>query len=203
MAALTTATEDDGDPSLETARRDLQAAMATRDALEAEASAITSELESPGPSGGPAMGVKTPLVDSEGFPRADVDVHRARHLRHRLACIQTDHKAAMKTIERLLPVVLAPRDDQESHQAPGRIFARITQVRAGSPASRAGLRVDDAVVAFGDAVDLADLKAWTVSHVNVEFPVVVDRGGHRVNLRVMPQAWAGEGLLGCVFVPAT
>jgi hypothetical protein len=32
-------------------------------------------------------GLKGNLVDREGFPRADVDVHEVRNLRHRLACV--------------------------------------------------------------------------------------------------------------------
>ena len=41
-----------------------------------------------------------PLVDAEGFPRADVDVHATRTARHRLACLNTDHKALMEEIEK-------------------------------------------------------------------------------------------------------
>ena len=48
------------------------------------------------------MGIDTPLVDAEGYPRNDVDVHRARELRHRLAVIRTDHKVLMKEIEKEL-----------------------------------------------------------------------------------------------------
>jgi len=44
-------------------------------------------------------GVATPLVDSEGFPRADVDVHATRTLRNRMAVLNTDHKALMVRIE--------------------------------------------------------------------------------------------------------
>ena len=46
------------------------------------------------------MGIDTPLVDSEGFPRADIDVFRARTLRKRFIEIQNDYKALQKKIER-------------------------------------------------------------------------------------------------------
>jgi 26S proteasome non-ATPase regulatory subunit 9 len=39
------------------------------------------------------------LVDSEGFPRADLDVHNIRIDRNRLATLQNDHKRIMKQIE--------------------------------------------------------------------------------------------------------
>jgi 26S proteasome non-ATPase regulatory subunit 9 len=46
------------------------------------------------------MGIHTPLVDNEGYPRADIDVFRARTLRRRFIEIQNDHKALMGRIER-------------------------------------------------------------------------------------------------------
>ena len=67
--------------------------------LEAEIQAIADELT----SGHNAPGLKGPLVDAEGFPRADIDVYRVRHQRHNFACLQTDHKTTMAAIEQLLP----------------------------------------------------------------------------------------------------
>ena len=71
-----------------------------RAALEEEQAAIVSELLSPGPAGAAPMGIDTPLVDPEGFPRADVDVYRARHARHRLACIKNDIAALNSQLEK-------------------------------------------------------------------------------------------------------
>ena len=42
------------------------------------------------------------LARAQGFPRADIDVYNARQKRHRLACIQTDHKALMAQVEAAL-----------------------------------------------------------------------------------------------------
>lgn len=174
-------------------RRSLDEAIKRRDDLEAEADAITSELELHG-------GVKAPLVDSEGFPRADIDVYRARHLRHRLACIQTDHKAVMKKIEELLPLVLAPQETKEAKEAK-EAFAKVADVREGSPAHRAGFRVGDRLIEYGDARNLDGLKAWTLAHLNTSFPVVVDRDGAQLSLDLTPQPWQGDGVVGCHFVP--
>ena len=66
--------------------------------LEEESSAITDELTN-SVDGKKPMGVTTPLVDEEGFPRADIDVYRARHLRKRLNEIRYDHSNIMKKIE--------------------------------------------------------------------------------------------------------
>lgn len=50
-------------------------------------------------SQGPPIGIDAPLVDAEGYPRADIDVYRARTLRRRFKEIQTDHRALEKRIE--------------------------------------------------------------------------------------------------------
>lgn len=63
---------------------------------------VGQELEAPGPNGAPPAGIRTPLVDEEGFPRADIDVYNVRHKRHQLALLRTDHSAIMKQIEGLL-----------------------------------------------------------------------------------------------------
>ena len=53
-------------------------------AIEAEIAAIQEELQTmPG-----KPGLKGNLVDKEGFPRADVDVHNVRIKRNRLAYVQ-------------------------------------------------------------------------------------------------------------------
>mmetsp|Transcript_20256 Transcript_20256/g.61480 ORF Transcript_20256/g.61480 Transcript_20256/m.61480 type:complete len:134 (-) Transcript_20256:1666-2067(-) len=73
-------------------REQLSDLMERRSALEEEVSGIVAELQSPGPGGAPAAGLDAPLVDREGFPRADIDVYRVTHQRQRLAFIRTDHK---------------------------------------------------------------------------------------------------------------
>jgi Nas2 N_terminal domain len=73
-----------------------------RKSLEMEGEAIISELMAKPESGGEPMGIDTPLVDPEGYPRADIDVYRARDLRHRFNMIKTDRKELMKQIDTLL-----------------------------------------------------------------------------------------------------
>ena len=51
------------------------------------------------PHQGPPIGIDTPLVDSEGYPRGDIDVFRARTLRKRFIEIQNDHKSLTRKIE--------------------------------------------------------------------------------------------------------
>lgn len=81
--------------------------------LEAEAEGIKSELVSTG------AGVSDPLVDREGFPRADIDVYRVRELRQRLAVINTDHKDMMKQIEAaVLRGTQTTLDEEEARKRP-------------------------------------------------------------------------------------
>ncbi|KAG1697472.1 hypothetical protein DVH05_016344 [Phytophthora capsici] len=84
-----------------------EAAVQAKQAIEEEIDAVVAELTSGG-----SPGVKGPLVDAEGFPRADIDVYRVRQLRHTLALKQTDHQLIMKKIELLLPKVFEAKSSQ-------------------------------------------------------------------------------------------
>ena len=77
-----------------------------RQALEIEAKAITDELTQPSIDNDGRrtlpMGIDTPLVDADGYPRSDIDIYRAKGLRKRLNEIRYDHKSIMKQIETAL-----------------------------------------------------------------------------------------------------
>ena len=68
-----------------------------RRAMETEIVELCEILEQPG-----MPGLKGKLVDSEGFPRADCDLHQVQSMRGRIACLNTDLSAKMKVIEGLL-----------------------------------------------------------------------------------------------------
>ena len=67
--------------------------MTRKDRAEEEISALTQVLDSMG------VGRHGPLVDREGFPRADLDLFKVREHRQRISVLQTDHKAIMREIE--------------------------------------------------------------------------------------------------------
>lgn len=54
----------------------------------------------------------SPLVDPEGFPRADIDVYTVRLARAAIVRLRNDHRAVVEEMGRLLQVVYAPRDGQ-------------------------------------------------------------------------------------------
>lgn len=70
--------------------------------MEHEADAIFLELTTPPGEGVEPMGIETPLVDPDGYPRGDIDVYRCRTLRGRFRELKTDHKEITNKIEALL-----------------------------------------------------------------------------------------------------
>mmetsp|Transcript_9145 Transcript_9145/g.13355 ORF Transcript_9145/g.13355 Transcript_9145/m.13355 type:complete len:250 (-) Transcript_9145:472-1221(-) len=78
-------------------REQVKRLMNNRDAVEAEIEALTSSLTADG-----MPGISGPLVDREGYPLADVNVHQVREWRQKLIQLHNDHKAITDQIERAL-----------------------------------------------------------------------------------------------------
>mmetsp|Transcript_62651 Transcript_62651/g.149447 ORF Transcript_62651/g.149447 Transcript_62651/m.149447 type:complete len:217 (-) Transcript_62651:153-803(-) len=144
---------------------EMKGLMVEREALESEIKTLTEFLTEDG-----MPGLDGPLVDKEGFPRADLDVYAIRNARNRLACAQTDHKEVMKKLEQALfalhsnsrvdvprpvaaPSTTAAAESSAELGAAQAIvmepFALIDEVSEGSPAAESGLRVGDRVCSFG------------------------------------------------------
>lgn len=83
-------------------RKTLASLDMKKKSLESEGEAIISELTSKTDGGGEPMGMNTPLVDRDGYPRSDIDIFRARTLRRRLAEIKTDRSTMLVDIEKKL-----------------------------------------------------------------------------------------------------
>lgn len=201
--------------------------------IEAELDGLVEFLTSPG-----MPGLSGPLVDQEGYPRADCDVYAVRHARHRIAVLKTDYAEVCREIENALEQlhaasrVAVPRRPaptsgrrqpgslseevtngispaKEKPAPTGPAFGIIDAVSEGSPAEACGLRVGDAVVAFGP-VSLAQCGSTTQcfehlprhviegQHVEVR---VIRESGSAVDISLVPRQWAGRGLLGCHLKP--
>mmetsp|Transcript_108984 Transcript_108984/g.172160 ORF Transcript_108984/g.172160 Transcript_108984/m.172160 type:complete len:216 (+) Transcript_108984:80-727(+) len=147
-----------------------------KQALEAELKSLEEYLNETG------LGLKGPLIDEEGFPRADIDIYAIRKARNRFACAQTDHVEVMKKIEAALfslhsesrvavprekVATLAPAEEDVDMveatppQLPSPPFALIDEVSNDSPAQEAGLAIGDLVLRFGHVCrqDTGDLNA--------------------------------------------
>jgi len=142
--------------------------MATKAQIEAEVVAIHDELGDLGPHGN--------LMTPDGFPRADIDIMHIRAIRHRLACLQTDHMAVMKQIEELLPLVFEVRRQRKelraktsAREAAAPVSAtqqpRAPAAAGSSPVQPASFaRTDNAVrvLAKGQAGGIGQLPAMTL-----------------------------------------
>ncbi|CAM9176381.1 unnamed protein product [Phaeothamnion confervicola] len=187
-----------------------------RRALEAEADAIGRELNGPGPDGLPPIGLRTPLVDRDGFPLAGYDVYRIRHLRHRLSCIQTDHKEIMARVEGLLHAIHERQRQNTETERPSLLessatpamnggpimngvmngatglshhtepFCRVNEVWNGSPAAAARLRAGDLLVDFGS------VHAGNHGNLSAIVPVISDNVGREIAVRVLRGGAGGE-----------
>ncbi|XP_041968236.1 26S proteasome non-ATPase regulatory subunit 9 [Aricia agestis] len=172
------------------------------------------------------VGMQDSLTDSEGFPRNDIDVYKVRHARHRIICLQNDHKNIMKQIEQGLGDVHAgflgsttsngastsqltytnghSRDITISNgsDAHEHTFAVVGFVQEGSPADLSGLCENDNIIQFGSVTannfsDITQVHNVVMHSVGQPIQVKVRRGTHILCMTVTPRPWGQPGLLGC------
>ncbi|CAH1161491.1 unnamed protein product [Phyllotreta striolata] len=161
------------------------------------------------------VGMKDPLVDSEGFPSNKIDVYQVRHARHRIICLQNDHKKIMKDIENglqgyygttsLEPACERPtpmdtaQAETITYTAP---FAKITFVSDNSPAYYAGFEANDELVEFGSVnstnfKNITDIATVVQHSEGNQLNVRLKRGSRTFVVQLVPRKWMGRGLLGC------
>ncbi|XP_017001300.1 26S proteasome non-ATPase regulatory subunit 9 [Drosophila takahashii] len=175
------------------------------------------------------VGMSGPLVDSEGFPRNDIDIYQVRQARQTIICLQNDHKELMNQIQTLLNqyhseiattdpelVNRASALDLDSDRSPGganiadlapaRAIVVVNLVSPDSPAEKAGLCVGDAILRFGSINsnnfkgDLAQIGEVVRNMQNQNVQLKVKRAEQQLDLILVPKTWSGRGLLGCNIV---
>ncbi|XP_043482949.1 26S proteasome non-ATPase regulatory subunit 9 [Leptopilina heterotoma] len=163
------------------------------------------------------VGMSDELVDLDGFPRGDIDVYQVRHARHKIICLQNDHKNIMKKIEDGLhkvhgltgkspqnsPVPTSSAIQENVYFEP---FLRVNLVTPGSPAELAGIQVEDLIMEFGSIniknfKSLKDVGSLVESSINKNVIVRVKRNANTIVLSLTPRPWSGKGLLGCNVIP--
>ena len=192
--------------------------MRERDEVDREIGEILRRLNEEG------VGEKGPLIDSEGFPRADVDVARVRQDRNKLARLYNDHKEVTAKVERAILDVHSKNrrpsgghasstktqsvDDsttqqereEHKHKQP---FVLVDHILIDSPSEEAGMREGDQILEFGQVDkasftgNLAQLVEYARTHENAKIEVSLIREGEHVLLGLTPKEWSGNGLLGC------
>lgn len=86
--------------------------------------------------------MQTPLVDVEGFPRADIDIYAVRGARVRIIELRNDLKAVVDAIGKALEGIYDPAIQRSSlidssSNPPLKPFAKVDGVAPGSPAAEA------------------------------------------------------------------
>ncbi|EOY29553.1 26S proteasome regulatory subunit, putative isoform 3 [Theobroma cacao] len=171
--------------------------MEKRSGMEAEMNAIIEQLCQPG---GP--GLSGNLVDSEGFPRADIDIPVVRAQRNRLAELKNDHKEITEKISVNIQVLHSsrltstPKDSVVSASASASLenlvlrdslsandvdmissvpFAMVDEIADASPAAEDGLQLGDQIVKFGNvkAGDNLLQRLASEAQVNQGHPIPV------------------------------
>ncbi|KAK2190572.1 hypothetical protein NP493_75g02006 [Ridgeia piscesae] len=186
---------------------DLRQLMAKKDAMEKELKELMTVLESQ-----EGVGMRGSLVDQDQFPRADIDVYSVRHCRQRILYIQNDLKVVMAQIEtglhalhseaRTETVHSMDTDSTSTDLRPQKLpFAKVTIVDTGSPASNAGLQVDDELLQFGSVTtenfsSLQDIAAVVQHSKGTAVTLTVLRTAKMTRLSLTPKTWRGPGLLG-------
>uniref|UniRef100_A0A7C9DXH4 Nas2 N-terminal domain-containing protein n=1 Tax=Opuntia streptacantha TaxID=393608 RepID=A0A7C9DXH4_OPUST len=176
--------------------------MERRGAIESEMNAIIQRLCQPG---GP--GLSGNLVDSEGFPRADIDIPTVRADRHRLAELKNDHKDLTEKINQNIQLlhtakpssktsaVMDSENRKETSQSVDHVqmrdtadadvtvkipFAMVDEISEASPAADDGLQLGDQIVKFGNVEAGDNLLSRLASEVQAN-------QGHAVSVVVMRQ----------------
>ncbi|KAK5109353.1 hypothetical protein LTR62_007123 [Meristemomyces frigidus] len=202
-----------------------QELIAKKENLEAELSALGSVLESHG------VKMDTPLLTSDGFPRADIDVAQIRTTRARIIRLKNDYKGIMAKLEASVQEHFAAGKTMEGMGSQTRAapalqpgsstansaieppFARVNSVVPDSPADQAGMKAGDKVTRFGSAnwtnhERLSKVAQAVQQNENLVIMVRVLResspstASSSVELQLTPRRnWGGRGLLGCHLVP--
>jgi 26S proteasome non-ATPase regulatory subunit 9 len=155
--------------------------------------------------------MKTPLIDKDGFPRADIDVYSVRIARATLAKLYNDLKSKMDEIAEALVLLHQCNHEVESVESTSEAdkldipFAKVNGVAPDSPANIAGLERGDLVIEFGTVSIKTEspLQAIATELPKNEFKslkIRVRRGEDIIILAVIPKPWGGRGLLGCHLV---
>nr|CAI5828974.1 unnamed protein product [Callosobruchus analis] len=194
--------------SRESIREQVLDLMKEKDRIEREIGSLTDILTQNG------VGMNDPLVDSDDFPIGSIDIYQVRNARHKIICLQNDHKNLMKQIEQGLHGFYGtPPSTTSSQETPMDVdkkertiykipFAKVTIVSENAPAQFAGIMVNDEIVEFG-SVNATNFKnitdiATVVQHSEgAQVNVKLKRGDRFLTVVLVPKKWSGKGLLGC------
>ncbi len=119
-------------PPPDSPREQLRALTAEKESIEAQLEAQISVLKANNST------MQSPLVDPDGFPRADIDIYAVRGARVRVIELRNDLGGVMNKIGTALervydPAIVAPEAEGEEQKP----FAKVNGVAPASPAAEA------------------------------------------------------------------
>lgn len=123
-------------PNPDSPMEQARALMTQKDNIEAELESHISILKANN------VTMQSPLVDAEGFPRADIDIYAVRGARVRIIELRNDLKAVMDSIGKALEGIFDPSlstgvAEAHSETTSLKPFAKVEAVAPGSPAAEA------------------------------------------------------------------
>ncbi|RKP36868.1 hypothetical protein BJ085DRAFT_16515 [Dimargaris cristalligena] len=162
------------------------------------------------------VGLNDPLIDAEGFPRADIDVSAVRVIRVEILKLRNDLKQLMADMEQCLYEVhskaqataVQPPPKSETPESILLPFAVINSVARNSPAERAGLVKNDRLLRFGgidhtNHENLQALPGQVYQSLNQPLALRIQRTSTTtspaettIELELVPGPWEGNGFLG-------
>lgn len=149
-------------------KTETMALMDKRGAIEGEVNTIIQRLCQPG---GP--GLSGNLLDSEGFPRADIDIPSVRADRHRLAELKHDHKDLTEKMNQYIQLLHAAKVTTKPSSLAGSDIQAASTVNAVSSASSDHERSGDTVVSM-DADVAVSIPFAVVDEITEASPAADD-----------------------------
>ena len=79
------------------------------------------------------VGMNGPLIDSEGYPRNDIDIVKVRTARQKIICLMNDHKEIMKKISDALESIHQQNSNGTCNYV---LYVQISLLTRGLPINR-------------------------------------------------------------------
>ena len=158
------------------------------------------------------------VLDSEGFPRADIDVLACRTAKKNIIELRNDFRAVMEQMSQALIDLHQGASSDNGHlvgtSTGGELepIAVVDDVQEGSPAHEAGLQIGDLLMAAYESANgehfqaqeqqtMRQVEELVMRSENKAIMLQVRRNQLVVSLSLTPKRWQGRGLLGCHLRP--
>lgn len=171
--------------------------------------------------GTPEAGMNQSLVDSQGFPLANINHITVTDSRKQINTLQNDRKALTTELEQVMyeyHALLKEKkikngeainsENTSNSNRTKTAFLEVTDVTCNSPAAEAGLDRRDKIVKFGDIdgenfLGMNQIAQLVGKSEDKRLTIAFMRNGDEVIefASLVPKKWSGRGLLGCALNP--